>query len=107
VLARPTLAPHRKGGPGEEDEGYADDLDPLANPWLDVFRKVGGHKGRPRGFWLVTHSNHITVGQRSTDPSGSGQWAPPVISFTYPETYQDVVTVSPRYRDGGVRVPAN
>src|SRR5439155_15499020 len=59
VEADPLEAP---GSPTRE--GYADDCD-NGHPWIGVCREQSAH-ARQRGMWIITHSNHITIGQDST-----------------------------------------
>lgn len=80
-------------------KGYADDTGSSTD--ITVIDKAPVRPAE-RGSWIVTHPGHSWFACATSAQSAIGQWTPPLVAFHYALEYDDVVTVSPAFLDGGV-----
>jgi hypothetical protein len=105
VECSPLSAPHAGGKAGSvaASAPYGDDALGTAFPLATTKTAAGTPAALDQGSWIITHSDHRWFGCNTTAPSGIGKGQAPLICFHYALDYNEVVTVSPAYLDGGVK----
>jgi hypothetical protein len=105
VESSPQSAPHAGGHAGSAAAAarYGDDAPGTAFPLATTTTAGGVPVALDQGSWIITHGDHRWFGCNTTAPSGIGDGRAPLICFHYAKDYNNVVTVSPAYLDGGVK----